>query len=79
MFYAKTTVSEMQMLQNLKGVVSNETLRACNHSGEPDIGQVSAVLTGLQHSIEQRTIGLDGWPLRGRQSATVATPTASGE
>ena len=60
MFYAKTTVSEMQMLQNLKGVVSNETLRACNHSGEPDIGQVSAVLTGLQHSIEQRTIGLDG-------------------
>jgi hypothetical protein len=30
----------------------------------PDKGRISAALTGLQHSIERRTTGPDGWPLR---------------
>jgi hypothetical protein len=61
---SRATPNERQAVEALKLAVSNGILVVRDLHGHPDRGRISAVLIGLQHSIERRTIGPDGYPMR---------------
>jgi hypothetical protein len=59
----RVSAGEKQLLVSLAAAVGT-AIFALDQNRYPDKGRISAALTGLQHSIERRTTGPDGWPLR---------------
>ena len=60
---ARATGHERELVALLKEHVSAAIL-AVRQRGVPDTGRISADLTGLLNSLERRTTGADGRPLR---------------
>jgi hypothetical protein len=58
----RATTKEKQLVASLKDAVSIAIMLIRDHGRDPDRGRISAILFGLQSSIERRTIGADGWP-----------------
>lgn len=54
---------ERELIERLKTSVSHD-IRAVREGRKPNNSLARVALTGLQHSIERRTTGADGWPLR---------------
>jgi hypothetical protein len=60
----RATAQEKQEVARLKQAVGNAILYNRKTSLFPDTHLIGAILSGLRTSIEKRTTGPDGWPLR---------------
>lgn len=54
---------EKELLTDLKAGLSDDML-AVRKGLIPDLGKTRRSLSALQSSVERRTVGVDGWPLR---------------
>jgi len=64
----RASAYEKGVLQGLKRAVSEAIMNARDFGRAPEISRISVALTALQHSIERRTTGPDGLPIRSKSS-----------
>lgn len=63
-FDPRTSKYERDQLQRLKDGLSQAILRGREGTAYPDFHRAHITLTALEQSIQRRTAGPDGWPLR---------------
>ena len=61
--YQLHVLSERQSIEQLRDGVS-EGIATMRKGLQPDFNRARRALMSLKHSVEERTIGTDGWPLR---------------
>jgi hypothetical protein len=63
-FDPRSTAEEKQSVVHLGEAMGKAILQVREHDDWSDGGMIGAILVGLQHSVERRTTGVDGRPLR---------------
>jgi hypothetical protein len=64
-FDKRTSKHERSLLNQLKDGLSHVTRMLQEGHPEPDVHPALVALRALEGSIQRRTIGPDGWPLKG--------------
>lgn len=65
-FDPRATKQERELVTRLKDTLSRFIGAVRDGAPSPDVSSVRVWLTALDGEIQKRTIGPDGWPLRGR-------------
>jgi|GEM_PF-6982918 len=63
-FDSQTSQSEHDSLEQLERWLSHASAQINQGREKPHFGSAQVALSGIQSSIERRTIGVDGYPLR---------------